>query len=59
LHHFFRCVMTVDADREDLNLILFFLSQKSLQLTELLSAVGSPLPAIKHQDNFLLVIDFR
>jgi hypothetical protein len=59
LHKFFRCVVTVDADREDLNLILFFRSQKFLQLTELLSAVGSPLASIKHQDNFLFIIDFR
>ena len=51
--------MPVDADREDLNTILFFFGQKALQLAELLRAVGSPLASIKHQDDVLLTIDFR
>lgn len=53
----FGIVVAIDADREDLDLIPFFLSEKAFQLAELLCAVGSPLAAIEHQNGFLIAVN--
>lgn len=47
--------MTVNADRQDLNLLFFFFVQEAFQLAELLRAVGSPLAPVKYQDDVLFV----
>ena len=45
--------MTVDAYRQDLDLLFFLLAKEIFQLAELLGAVGSPLPAVEDQDKTL------
>ena len=49
--------MAVDADRQNLNLLLFFFCQKAFQLAELLRAVGSPLPSVEYEDDVLFVLE--
>ncbi len=53
----FRLVMSVNTDRQDLDLFLLFFGQKALQLPELLRAVGSPVTAVKNQDYILLALE--
>ena len=52
----FRLVMSVNTDRQDLDLFLFFFGQKALQLPELFRAVGSPVAAVENQDYILLPV---
>lgn len=59
LHKPLRILMRVNADPQDLNSFLFFLSQKALQLPELRSAVGSPMAAIKNQDYIFPALEIR
>ena len=54
LDELLRFVVAVDADRQNLDLSLLFFSQKAFQLPELLRAVGSPMAAVKEQDDILL-----
>ena len=49
--------MAVDADRQYLNLLFFVLGQKAFQLPELLGAVGSPVSAVKDQDDVFLAAE--
>ncbi len=59
LYKLLRILMSVNANCQDLNSFLFFLSQKALQLPELLCAVRSPMAAIKNQDYILLIPKVR
>ena len=45
--------MAIDADRQDLDRFFLFFSQKALQLTELLCAVGSPTAPVENQHGIL------
>ena len=58
-HQLLGIVMRINADRQDLNLILTILFQKTFQLPELRSAVWSPMAAIKNKDYILLATEVR
>jgi hypothetical protein len=47
-------IVAVDTHRENLNLFFFLFVEQTFQLAELLCAVGSPVAAVKDQDNILL-----
>ena len=59
LAKFFRFLMIVGADRQDLNPILLLFGQKAFQLPELFETEGSPVAAIKDQHNRFLAAQVR
>jgi len=59
LDELLRKLMAVNANRQNLDPLLLFFSQKAFQLPELLRAVGSPVAAVKYQDDVLLASKVR
>ena len=59
LAEFFRFLVVVDANREDLDFIFLRLGQQTFQLPELFDAEGSPVAAVENQDDGFLAAEIR
>jgi hypothetical protein len=51
LAEFSRVLVSIGANREDLDSLLLLLSQQTFQLPELFYAVGSPVAAVENQNH--------
>ncbi len=49
--------MGIDAHCQDLNLFLLFGRYKTVQLSELLDTVGSPVATVKNEDDLFFVAE--
>ena len=59
LGEFFRFLVTMRAQREDLHFLFLLFRQKAFQLSELFEAERSPIASIENQHNRLLVAKVR
>lgn len=59
LGEFLRFRVIVDTDGEDLHFVFTVLSQEIFQLPELLDAIGSPMSAVKNEDDGFLAAKIR